>query len=163
VGTQVQLRACATSATVPCATIKSSKLTTAGGAFSFTVKPSKNTRYFVRVGAVGGKPSSYVDKRINVAPKITRTASRTTMPSGGTVRLTGAVAPNHAGKVVKIQRRVAGVWTTIARATLNSTSHYAKTLTLRGARGSSAVLRVVLPAHSDHVTGTSPTVSIRFG
>jgi hypothetical protein len=162
VGTAVQLRACATSATVPCATIKQTKLTTTGGAFSFTVKPSKNTRYFVRVGIVDGKPASYVDKRINVAPKITRTASRTTMPSGGTVRLTGAVAPNHAGKVVSIQRLKAGVWKTIAHATLGSKSKYAKSLVLKGAHGSKARLRVVLPAHADHVTGISPTVAITF-
>lgn len=163
VGTAVQLRACATSATIPCATIKQTKTTTAGGAFSFTVRPTKNTRYFVRVGAVDGKPATYVDKRINVAPKVTRAATRTTMPSGGTLRLTGSVSPNHAGRMVKIQRLRAGVWRTIAQDDLSSRSAYSKAFVLTGAHGSTARLRVILPAHSDHVTGISRTIAIHLG
>lgn len=162
VGTTVQLRACATTATSPCSTVTSSKATTTGGAWTFSVKPTKNTRYFVRVGAVDGKPASWVTRSVTVAPRISLTTSRTSVPSGGTVRLTGSVAPNHAGKAVRIQRLTAGVWKTIASATLSTRSAYAKTITLKGARGSTARLRVVLPAHTDHATGISRTAGIRF-
>lgn len=161
-GTEVQLRTCAHTATVPCGTISQTRTTTSGGAFSFPVKPSRSTRYFVRVGAVDGKPASWVTKLVTVAPKVTRNLSRTSMPSGGTVRITGSVAPSHAGKVVRIQRRVSGAWRTIASATLSSRSAYARSLTLRGARGTTASLRVVLPAHADHATGTSAVVGVRF-
>ena len=167
-GETLTLRACRTDAVEPCAAAPVSTVVQAPiGRYSFTVKPSKNTQYFVEYAGYTDDPvflpGSYVAKRIDVAPKVTRSVSRSTMPSGGTVTVTGSVAPNHAGSLVRIQRLIAGVWTTRWRATLTARSSYTKSLTLKGARGSSTRLRVVLPAHSDHVTGTSPAVTIRFG
>jgi hypothetical protein len=163
----LQLRACSTDAVEPCsATPVTTVVQPPTGRYSFTVKPSRNTRYFVQYAGYSDDPvffpGSWVAKRIDVAPKVTRTVSRTTMPSGGTLKISGSVAPRHDGKVVNIQRLSAGVWKTISRATLTSRSTYAKSLVLRGSRRSTAQLRVVLPAHSDHVIGISPTVAIRF-
>ena len=89
-------------------------------------------------------------------------ASTLRLRSGGTVRLTGGVQPNHADRTVLVQRKVAGVWRQIASTTLTATSHYAKSVVLRGASGSKAPLRVVLPSHADHLVGTSKTVTITF-
>lgn len=132
--------------------------TNASGSYTFAVKPSRNTTYTVSE-AISHRTAA---KAIKVRPTVTRSVSRTSMPSGGTVRINGSVAPSHAGKAVRIQRRVAGVWRTIASATLSTRSAYATSLTLRGARGTTASLRVVLPAHADHATGTSPVAGIRF-
>lgn len=153
-GETIKLRSCPTGGA--CST--RSTTTAANGGYGFTVKPSKNTAY-----QISHTPSfRSASTTIKVMPKITLTASRTTMPSGGTVKLTGKVAPAHDGRTVKIQRLVAGEWKTIASATLSSTSTYAKQVTLTGRRGSTAKLRVVLPAHADHAQGKSPSVGIRF-
>jgi hypothetical protein len=128
------------------------------GGYSLAVTPSRTTKYVIS-DPVSNRT---IARTVRVAPEVGLVASRTSMPSGGTVRVTGRVAPAHAGKVVRIQLKVSGVWKTIASPTLRSRSAYARTLTLRGTRGSTARLRVVLPAHADHAKGVSRTVVIRF-
>lgn len=132
------------------------------GIFAFEDWPTRNTRYFVRVPAAAGNPGNWATKLVKVAPTVSLATSRTSMPSGGTVRLSGIVAPKHAGKAVSIQRVVAGSWKQIGTATLSTTSRYAKSVTLKGARGTSARLRVVLVAHADHASGVSPARLVRF-
>jgi len=138
-------------------------MTNGSGGYSFGVKPARNTSYTISYPGTANLASASQTRTVKVAPKVTVTASRTTMPSGGTLKLTGTVAPSHAGKTVLIQRKVSGVWKTIVKATLNSSSAYAKSFTLSGAKGSRAALRVVLPAHTDHLAGVSKTVFITFG
>jgi hypothetical protein len=137
--------------------------TSGSGGYSFGVKPARNTSYTISYPGTATLATASQTRTIKVAPKVTVAASRTTMPSGGTLKLTGKVAPSHAGKTVLIQRKVSGVWKTIVKATLNSSSAYAKSFSLSGAKGSKAALRVVLPAHTDHLAGVSPTVFVTFG
>lgn len=109
IGETLQLRACSTDAVEPCgATPVTTVVQPPTGRYSFTVKPSRNTRYFVQYAGYSDDPvffpGSYVTKRIDVAPKVAWTVSRTTMPSGGTLKISGSVAPRHAGKVVNVSR-----------------------------------------------------------
>ena len=163
-GKTIKLKACP----VGKACTTSSKLTSATGMFTFTAKPSRNTAYTVSYAGSGTRdtdawvPGTAYTKTVNVVPIVTIKASTLKIKSGGSVKLTGSVQPNHAEKTVVIQRKVAGVWTKIATTTLTAKSFYAKTLVLKGAKGSKALLRVILPAHADHLIGTSKTVAITF-
>lgn len=136
-----------------------STTTAADGSYSFAITPVRHTTYTV------SDPDSYRSqvRTIKVAPKVTRAVSATTITSGGTVRISGSVAPSHAGRSVVVQRLVNGSWQGIASATLTSTSTYARTLTLSGAKGTKATVRVVIAAHDDHVAGISPLVQVTFG
>jgi len=165
-GAPIVLRACPATAVLKCANETDVVLTNFAGIFTFTVAPRKNTRYFVEYEGFEDDPivllGSYYSRNVNVAPKITRTPDRTRIRSGQRVRLTGKVYPNHAGQLVSIQRLTGGVWKRVARTTLTNRSTYSRSLILKGARGSTARLRVILPAHSDHLLGSSPSVRIRF-
>ena len=162
VGAEITLRTCNPAFATPCSFTTQAQLTTAGGAFSFTASPTANTNYFVRVPAVDGKPDQWVLRRVDVAPRVTIAASRSTLPSGGSVTLSGAVKPAHDGATVDIQRKLDGIWTTISSAVLSDASTYSLALTLDGSSGTRTKLRVVLPAHGDHVQGTSPKVVLEF-
>ena len=139
-----------------------STTTDANGRYAFTVKPVATTAYTVTHPFDGTHPAVALPATVKVKPLVTIKASVLKIRSGGSVKLTGAVKPAHAGKTVVIQRKVAGVWKKIATATLTPRSLYAKVVVLKGSRGSRALLRVVLPAHSDHLAGTSRTVTITF-
>ncbi len=162
----VTLRACPHTAVVPCSATPRTVRTDEFGRFSFLLGPVANTRYFVAYAGFHDDPihlpGSYVSRKVLVAPRISRTPNRTTVPSGQTVQLTGRVAPKHAGRAVSLQRFVGGTWKTVARATLTSTSTYTRTVRLTGARRSTTRLRVVLPGHTDHLQGVSPSVTITF-
>ncbi|MBA2773349.1 MAG: hypothetical protein H0U36_04800 [Nocardioidaceae bacterium] len=101
---------------------------------------------------------------VDVATRVTITASDTTIRKGGTVTFFGVVAPNHAGQPVLLQRQVNGVWTTVSTTSLDADSSYVLRYTL-GAKEkkSSGAFRVVKPADADHVTGTSASVTITVG
>jgi len=157
-GATITLRQCPVGKA--CAT--RSTTTDADGRYAFTVKPVGTTAYTVTHPYDGTHPAVSLATTVKVKPLVTIQASATKVRSGGSVKLAGAVKPAHAGKTVVIQRKVAGVWTRIATATLTSRSLYAKVVVLKGARGSKALLRVVLPAHPDHLVGTSPTVTVTF-
>jgi len=160
-GAPVWLRSCPVG--LSCVTTPGT--TSGSGAWSFTVTPSRNTSYTVSYpgdGSVANWIAPTWTTSVSVRPIVTIKASVLTIKSGGSVKLTGSVKPNHAGKTVIIQRKVAGVWKQISSATLSAKSFYAKILVLKGAKGSKALLRVVLPAHADHLVGTSKTVAITF-
>jgi len=161
-GAPVRLRSCPVG--LSCVTTQG---TTSGtGAWSFTVTPSRNTSYTVSYPGDGSLTNWIAptwSTTVSVRPLVTIKASSLTIKSGGSVKLTGSVKPSHAGKIVVIQRKVAGDWKKISTATLSAKSLYSKSIVLKGAKGSKAVLRVVLPAHADHLVGTSKTVTITFG
>jgi hypothetical protein len=163
-GKTIKLKACP----VGKACTTTSKLTSATGLFAFSVKPSRNTAYTVSYAGSGTPdtdawvPGTAYNKTVNVTPIVTIKASTLKIKSGGSVKLTGSVQPNHAKKTVVIQRKVAGVWKPIGEATLSAKSSYSKSVVLKGAKGSKALLRVILPAHADHLIGTSRTVAITF-
>ncbi len=137
----------------------SSVVTTSTGAFAYTVKPSKNTRYrvgYAGAGTVGGSYSSI--RTVAVAPSVTIAGSRTSLYLGGTVTFGTKVGPSHSGRAVVLQRWNGKAWQTVATRTLSSTST-ASVAVRPPARGYSSY-RWYIAAHTDHAAAVSPTFKV---
>lgn len=158
----IRLYQCTTATTAPCGVSTGASLTEKDGSFTFTAKPTFNMHYYVRVQPTNGNPEQWVMRRINVAPKVVLTASRARMASGGSVTLSGLVKPAHKGDELTLQRKSGNAWVTLTTTTLDDSSAFSVTTTLTGASGTKAKLRAILPAHSDHIQGTSPKVVVTF-
>lgn len=78
--------------------------------------------------------------------------------AGATVTVAGTVAPRHAGQTVSLQRLVSGTWRTVSTLRLTAASGYRFTFR---APGGSSTLRILTPADSDLVAGSSATLGLR--
>ncbi|WP_270889534.1 hypothetical protein [Pedococcus sp. 5OH_020] len=137
-----------------------STTTSSTGTFALTAKPTVNTRYRVGYAGSGTTGGSYsVARTVSVAPVTSITASRTSLGLGGTVSLTISVSPNHAGRVVSLQRWSGTRWVTLTTRTLGSSSTASATIkpTTRGYSS----YRWYLPAHTDHSGSVSVTLKVR--
>jgi len=137
-------------------TTLASKTTSSTGRVAFSAKPARNTDYQLRFGGAGGqlgRASAAV--LVNVRPRISATLSRSSAPLGSTVKLTGTVAPNHAGQRIYLQRYTGGRWRTVTSKLLSSTSSYS--FSLRPATRGQHKYRTYKPADGDHAAGTSRT------
>lgn len=133
--------------------------TTSTGAFTYTVKPSRSTRYrvgYAGVGAVGGSYSTI--RTVAVAPSVTITASRTSLYLGGTVTFGTKVGPSHSGRAVVLQRWNGKTWQTVATRTLSSSST-ASVAVRPPVRGYSSY-RWYIAAHTDHAAAVSSTLRV---
>jgi hypothetical protein len=139
-----------------------STTTGTSGAYSFTVTPAANTDYRVvfagdRTYQQATSPTATVD----VATRVSLTAGRTTLKRGESTQFAGVVAPNHANQVVEVQRLSGATWVTIDTVTLDQDSFYSYLLqTSKKDKKGTTSYRVVKPADSDHVTGSSAVVQI---
>lgn len=120
--------------------------TNAGGNFSFTHRPERQTLYRVRVGSTdsGGV-------RVAVRPRVTLAYGASTRLF--TVRV--VAKGSFAGKVVSFQRRVGSGWKTLRTATLGGGSAASVRVSLPAGR---STVRVLLPAAqslSGYVAGVS--------
>jgi type VII secretion-associated serine protease mycosin len=128
------------------------------GFLSFGHKPSWSLDYLWRYdGSTAYLWAASAPRLVQVRPVVTATLSKTSFPLGGSVTLSGSVAPNHAGQVVYLQRLASGRWTNVASRVLSSTSAYKATLK-PSARGT-YTYRVYKPADSDHLAAVSPARS----
>jgi bacillolysin len=137
--------------------------TSSTGSYSHVSKPTVNSEYTTRFRTAGDFLAAPYPPAPNVyvAPKITATLSKTTMPLGSTSYLSGSVSPSHAGRTVRLQRYYSGAWHNVSGKSmaLSSTSKYRFSIK-PGSRGTFKY-RVVLAAHSDHTTGVSPTKTLK--
>lgn len=130
------------------------------GTVSFTHRPNASTDYQLRyVGAPGVLGSVGGIIPVGVRPVMSIRASRTTLPLGQTVTLSGGVNPAHPGHTVYLQRLLPSGWTHVTTTRLNSASGYGFTLKPT-ARGNYAY-RVVKPADADHLVVVSATQPFR--
>jgi hypothetical protein len=91
---------------------------------------------------------------------VTAGLNRTTVPLGGTVAVSGSVTPKHPGQLVYLQRYVGGgIWANVTSATLSSTSVYS--FHPKPTTRATWTYRVVKPADTDHLTGVSPSRSVK--
>lgn len=145
-GKQVRLykRAVGTTSFTPVGTYT----TASNGTVSITVRPSVTSEYTARFyspdpafthAAVGVR-------RISVRPRIAASVSGRT--------ISASVAPSHAGRRVYLQRLTDAGWQNVTSAILSSTSRASFTVARAG------TYRVLLPAHTDHVTGTSASLRV---
>ena len=138
--------------------------TASNGSYSFTVKPTRHTRY----RTVTPQPATIYDTLLRspevlvlVRLRVGIRLSDSTPRRGQRVRIFGTVAPKHNGRKVFVQRRRAdGRWRTVARTlTRNATgnrSRYSKRIRVRR----SGLYRVRVRGDAHHRTGTSRVRSI---
>ncbi len=139
---------------------KAYKLTTnASGVVTTLTNSTKNTLWYaahVVTPYFGGSKSaermSYVKPRLSV----TRTPATVQQNQASVVRV--AVAPNHAGQKVLLQRRVDGEWRSLASKYLSSTS--TASFSVRTDVVGTRYYRVVKPKDADHATAYFRTFGI---
>ncbi|HEX2070608.1 MAG TPA: hypothetical protein VHF90_03050 [Thermoleophilaceae bacterium] len=119
------------------------------GNYSFTERPGANVRYRVRQGNLLS-PVTTVLVRIRVGMRVSdRTPER-----GERVRFFGRACPQHAGALVRIQLRLPGRWTTVARTRTGEAtrcSSYSRRLRVFA----DDRYRVVVAGDEDHARGIS--------
>lgn len=135
--------------------------TSSAGAYAFTVRPGRNTRYQVTVTTK--VPVSSGTATVGVRVKVVIHVSTLRPFRGQLVRFFGTVTPAHNGRYAQIQRRTAtGTWRTVASTKLVAgglvngvaVSRYSKKIRIRF----SGTYRVrVNPADGNHLVGTSAT------
>jgi hypothetical protein len=152
----VQARLHGTTAWQTIASLKASST----GTLSYAVAPSQSSDYLIRYSGGPYGPATSVSPiiAVGVAQKVTAAFSRSSVRTGTTVTLSGAVAPAKAGQLVSVQRYSSGKWRTTANMKLSSTSSYR--LSLRATRGSVSY-RVVRATDSRNLAGTSPTLVLK--
>jgi hypothetical protein len=125
--------------------------TTASGQYSFSDDPGLNTRYRARQGNLLS-PVVTVLVRIRLGLRVSdRTPDR-----GERVRFHGRACPEHVGALVRIQRRGAGGWATVARTRTVDATRCA-TFSRRVRVFSDGRYRAVVAGDADHARGISPT------
>jgi hypothetical protein len=141
-----------------------------GGApqYSFTVKPTANTMYMVKfMGNTNyGQFVATDSVTLNVAYKVTITASKKSVTHGAKVTVSGVVTPVGFASTYKvtIQRYTSGAWKTFKSGlTANATSgkYSYKFTTKKGSYKLRAFFGPTAPPSSDLVKGTSGTVTIK--
>ncbi len=128
--------------------------TDASANYSFQATPSLNTRYHVTAKA---PPATSADVTVLVRTKVGLRLGDRTPARGARVRFKGSVLPAHDGKAVRIQRKTAAGWKTIATPLLTAAtplngvtrSKYRKRIRIRR----SGAYRTVMPADGDHARG----------
>lgn len=137
-----------------------STTTSSTGTFAFSAKPTVNMRYRVGYAGASATGGSYSPVRtVIVAPVTNIRANRTSLYLGSSVTLSTTISPNHAGRLVALQRWSGTRWVTITSRTLSSTSAASATIkpTVRGYNS----YRWYLPAHTDHGNSVSATLKVR--
>lgn len=135
-------------------------VTNARGEYSFRVAPNRHTRY--RTVARRTPPETSRERLVEVRIRVSIRLSDPTPRRGALVRFSGSAAPEHDGRIARIQRRTStGDYRTVARTLLRDAgdlrSAYSRRLRVRR----DGVYRVLVPADGDHATGTSRARSIR--
>ena len=132
-------------------------MTDAAANYSFQHAPTLNTRYHV---VAKSPPATSADIDVLVRTKVGLRLSDRTPARGQRVRFRGSVLPAHNGQTVRIQKRTASGWKTIATPTLvaGTPLNGVERSTYRQGRRirANGVFRTVMPAHADHARGKSP-------
>lgn len=127
-------------------------VTDAAGVATWPVAPRRTSVYRVEFAGDTLWDAAVAEITISVRPRLTLTAS-SPVYQGMKVAFTTRVQPAHPGAPVELQRRVAGVWTTVRAMRLDDSSRatHRWTATLRG----SLVFRVAMAADADHIAAAS--------
>ena len=128
----------------------------ATGIVSWTVAPTRTITYRVELA---DHPAVNATRTVVVHQRITLAASTYRLRRGGTVRLSGRVAPAHPGGRVELQLLTSRGWRTVAADRLNARSVFATTVI--AALPGRYVLRAVTAATTTDAAGTSRTVTVR--
>ena len=134
--------------------------TNANGDYSFRVVPTRNTRYRAVARRTPAETSDEVLVQVRI--RVSIRLSDSTPRRGALVRFSGSAAPEHDGRVARIQRRTStGAFRTVARTALQDAGDARSTYSRRLRIRRDGVYRVLVPGDGDHATGTSRARSIR--
>ena len=141
--------------------LTATRTSTSTGAVSFVHKPTASVDYmWVYRGSTAYVGSSSTLRRVGVRMAVTSAVSRTSVGLGGTLTMSGSVAPSHAGKTVYLQRYLgSGTWTTVTSRALSSTSTY--TFSVKPTSRGTFTYRVYKPADTDHLASYSPNRAVK--
>jgi hypothetical protein len=127
--------------------------TNASGGFQFVRAVRVDAQWYAKAGSL---TSATVDEPVLAA--VVLHSSRLHPAPGAKVKLSGTVAPSHAGERVALQRLGNGHWVTIARPTLGARSRFSVAEKMRGR--AVARFRVVLAADARNARSVSGVVAI---
>jgi hypothetical protein len=125
------------------------------GIAEFSVSPARTTVYRVELEA---DPSIHAERTLVVHQRVTLAASRHRMRHGGTLRLSGRVAPARAGRV-SIQLLTGSGWRAVAHPRLGAGSRFHATV-VAAVRGR-YILRAIAAGTARNAGGTSASVSVQ--
>lgn len=133
---------------------KAQIVTNSTGAVSYRLTSATvNTDVQFRFGGAHSDLATTATAVVDVAPLVTAAWSRTTVPVGTPVTVSGKVTPNEHGQYVYLQRLDGSTWRNVARAALSTTSTYAIS-TRPGTKGR-FIYRLYRPADAARIAGTS--------
>jgi subtilisin family serine protease len=134
--------------------------TTSAGVASCAVKPSVTSEYRWVYAGSGLQVGAYSSAAtVTVAAKVSAATNRTAMRRGTAVTISGTVAPQRAGKAVRLQQLSGKTWKSVGTAKLSKRSAYA--FTIRPARAGSTRFRVVSSTDSLQHLGVSRTLTLQ--
>ncbi|MGZ4391921.1 MAG: hypothetical protein ACXVRK_07380, partial [Gaiellaceae bacterium] len=125
--------------------------TAAGGAYSTTAKPNKQTVYQATASGVTAPPTVTV----TVAQRLKLSVRR----KGAKVYFKGSLGPKKRGRVIVIQVRAGKRWKTLARVRTNRRSTFKAVRPLK--LGHVYRFRAKTPSYPGLLAGASPTVRLR--
>jgi hypothetical protein len=130
------------------------------GFYRAAAAPSATSEWRVVAAAAPGGAAQSQTVVVGVVPKVTLRLTHARDGARFAEYFAGAVAPRHAGRTVRIQQRTTEGWRTVGSARLDGSSRYRFTWWVPR-RTATYTVRVVLPAHTDHLQGTSPIATIK--
>lgn len=133
--------------------------TRSDGSVTFAHSPRRNTEYRVRFrGSDSLARSTSRARTVKVSTAVSARLDDRRIRRGQAVSITGAVASNHRGHQVLVQRKRGGTWETVTRSWLSPKSRYTAAFTSQ--RRGTFALRVLMRAHNDHARGTSRVLTL---
>lgn len=128
------------------------------GDYSFTQTPLHNTVYMVQTSMVSPTVQT-ANLFIGVEDVVTISASASSSTVGGSVTISGTIAPDHAGHVINLQRQTpSGTWVNVDSGSVTNGSTYSFTYTF--GQAGTYVLRAKIPGGPYNVGGASSSVTI---
>jgi hypothetical protein len=133
----------------------SGAVTDAQGLYETIITPRANASWAASAGELQSDAVL-----IRVAPRVTLALSHKRTATRLVEYFSGSVGPNHAGRMMVVQRATAAGWRTVASGKLSAGSRYRIAWVLPR-RSATYRLRVVLPAHGDHAQGSSQPATLQ--
>lgn len=127
----------------------------ASGAYAFSVTPEAGTHY--RVTAKLSPPVTSLIVALGVRWRITLKVSTRSPSAGSKVRFSGTVAPGHTGQPVRVQRRTASGFRTVANTTLKAGLNNTSVYSIRVRVKRSGTYRVQVPSDGSRLAANSST------
>jgi hypothetical protein len=138
----------------------STRTSSSTGYVAFSHKPAWSLDYlWVYRGSTVFMGAGSALRPVGVRPVVSANLSRTSFALGGSVTLSGGVAPGHAGHRVYLQRLVNGSWVTVTSRLLSTASTYA--FAIKPSSRGTYYYRVYKAADTDHLAAVSPTRSFK--